>query len=422
MKPRIFLSHSTKTDEAAEFLLAVKDALDADYEVKLDRDGLKLGDDWRRTLYAWMDQAHGAVLLLTEAALKSNFVPIEASVLSWRHYRDPDFAFLPVFVDATDFDALKRRPVLRALALDVFQIARVDSDDVPAAITAIRQALGRFQDKFPHPNTPLERLQFFLRNELEQSRIDSFTLEQIGREVFLWPEPAPGNVAAVLSSFAQSLVEAKRDAACEALKRLSDELVVRVARVLEAVAPTWIEMDRAVPIAETVFSEPARRQLLLDTDERLIIDLYICRACCRPYPPLCRVIQITSPTRQDTVGDISDQIVAALLPRRPSFSAPDIGQIKRQLDQYDLRHLPVFLLFPTDFVPDADLIDELRKVFPTLTIFIPTRHVDGDLLAPLRKNATELAALPPEEEQSIVADFDALRGVFSATQPAIHEG
>lgn len=415
MKPRIFISHSTKTEEAEKFLLAVKAALDADYETYLDKDGLKLGDDWRRTIYGWMDQAHGAILLLTEAALKSNFVPIEASVLSWRHYREPNFAFLPVFVDATGFADLKRYRVFRALALDGFQITRVDSNNVSVTIDAIREALGRFQAQFPHPKTPLERLQFFLRRELEQSGTDSFALEQIGREVFLWPEPAPGNASAVLSSFARSLVEANRDVACKALKRLSEELVVQAGRVLEAVAPTWIEMEHAVPIAETVFSEPFKRQILLRTDERLIIDLYICRACCRPYPPVCRVIQVTSPSRQDTVGDISDQIVAALLPRRPSFSAPAIGQIKKQLDQYDLRHFPVFLLFPTDFIPDADLIDELRKEFPTLTIFVPTRHVDDDLLAPLRRNSTELVALAPEEEQNIVADFDILRGIFNGT-------
>jgi hypothetical protein len=46
MKPRIFISHSTKTNEAEKFLLAVQAALAPDYEVKLDKDGLKSEDDW----------------------------------------------------------------------------------------------------------------------------------------------------------------------------------------------------------------------------------------------------------------------------------------------------------------------------------------------------------------------------------------
>jgi hypothetical protein len=421
VKPRIFISHSTKTEEAEKFLLAVEAALADDYDVRLDMSGLKLGDDWRRTLYAWMDQAHGAVLLLTEAALKSSFVPIEASVLSWRHYRDPNFAFLPVFVDATGFAAVKRRPVFRALALDVLQITRVDSDDVAAAIGAIREALRRFQAQFPHPKTPFERLHFFLRRELERSRIDSFTLEQIGREVFLWTEPAPGDASAVLTVFAKSLLEAKRDVACQALWRLDRELVVQMRQVLCAVAPTWIEFESAAPIAETVFSAPPKPQILLETDQAFILNLYICRASCQPYSSRrCELIQILNLSMQDTAEDILRQIVVQLTakfaPPSPEFSPATVDRVRGQLESYERGGVPVFLLFQSGYVPDAEIIEHLKREFPTLTICVLTRGVDPSDLVPLRKNATELVPLDFDEEWRIVDQYCALYKRFTCDE------
>ena|ERR1044072_1274569 len=101
---KIFISHSTKTQEAEAFLQAVTKALEADFDVRLDKIGLQGGDDWRAKLYQWMDEVHGAVLLLTPEALTSEFVQLEASVLSWRRFRQPKFVLLPVLAGTTVAD------------------------------------------------------------------------------------------------------------------------------------------------------------------------------------------------------------------------------------------------------------------------------------------------------------------------------
>ena len=74
---KIFISHSTKTEEAQEFLDAVKNVLDQDFDLRLDQISLEGGDDWRAQIYRWMYEAHGAVLLLTKEALQSKFVQME---------------------------------------------------------------------------------------------------------------------------------------------------------------------------------------------------------------------------------------------------------------------------------------------------------------------------------------------------------
>ena len=78
---KIFISHSTKTAEARVFLDVLKQALTSHFKVLLDEEELEAGDDWREKIYEWIDDAHGAILLLTPEALKSKSVQIEASVL-----------------------------------------------------------------------------------------------------------------------------------------------------------------------------------------------------------------------------------------------------------------------------------------------------------------------------------------------------
>ena len=104
---KVFISHSAKTADVARHLDAIQERLNAlGWVVRLDQSGLDVGDGWRSKLFRWMDEVHAAVLLVSRSALESRFVPIELSVLSFRHMREQNFPLLPVLVDLADCEAL----------------------------------------------------------------------------------------------------------------------------------------------------------------------------------------------------------------------------------------------------------------------------------------------------------------------------
>ena len=65
-RPILFISHSAYGDPSAQRTLArLQQALKVDFEILLDRDRLKGGDDWRNYLHTWMGHCDGAILLLS---------------------------------------------------------------------------------------------------------------------------------------------------------------------------------------------------------------------------------------------------------------------------------------------------------------------------------------------------------------------
>ena len=99
VKPRVFISHSAREDaEALELLDALSAALEEEFAVRVDKDHLKLGDNWRNTLNTWIGGCDAAIVLLSSKALKSAFVAYEASILTFR----PNLTVIPVFLSGVE--------------------------------------------------------------------------------------------------------------------------------------------------------------------------------------------------------------------------------------------------------------------------------------------------------------------------------
>jgi len=97
---KVFISHSTSRDEYGRW---VREALcqglrDRGYEVLVDADGLRSGDEWRPRLYCWLRECRAAVVLLNRAALESDWVRREADILMWRRSFNGSLLVLPVLV------------------------------------------------------------------------------------------------------------------------------------------------------------------------------------------------------------------------------------------------------------------------------------------------------------------------------------
>ena len=90
MKPRVFISHSTKEEFSEQVLKAIKTVLEPDFHLLLDRDVLPPGEEWRHELHTWLGWCHAAVILFSPEALVSSWVLKEATILTWRRDLDKD--------------------------------------------------------------------------------------------------------------------------------------------------------------------------------------------------------------------------------------------------------------------------------------------------------------------------------------------
>src|ERR1043165_1633099 len=95
--PRIFISHSSQDDPV--LLRQLHDALEgAGYRVLMDKARLEPGAGWRNEIYLWIQRAHGAVILLSEAASRSDWVYFEITALAQRKWLEGDFRLVPVLI------------------------------------------------------------------------------------------------------------------------------------------------------------------------------------------------------------------------------------------------------------------------------------------------------------------------------------
>lgn len=102
-RPTVFLSHSTKGDPDA---VAMRHELESEltsrgWEVRVDENGLRGGEDWRNVLYHWIADCAAAIVLISDRALESQWVRREINLLLWRHALGSPLTIVPVMFSPT---------------------------------------------------------------------------------------------------------------------------------------------------------------------------------------------------------------------------------------------------------------------------------------------------------------------------------
>lgn len=407
-KPRIFISHSAKEPEAAAVLRRLVNDLEADFKVLVDQerlgadeDQLLAGQDWRAKLFYWMGQAHGAVLLLSESALASDWVRAEASVLAWRRLMEQakQFTLIPALlapVTRADLEQKKFSP----LRLTDLQLVR--SDDAARVSKQVRAGLAHLLKGRP-PETLIEKLERKISRHLRE--VDARDLEDaaraIGADPDEWSTTADPRVMLASEMLRRGLPSVVR-----VILEL-DVLLEHDARreLIKLVTPTWVDLRAASGIPEIAAREGARRMLWVNGGrpgvEEFTGNSFVQRACARSPDLAWSVLLIPNVSGEDAVGFYKHAIrtqVKSLAARNELASEDDIRSF---LARKERDKEPVFLLF-TPPAPDAEVLEELRREFPTPTFFLLTgdcavSDVDGaEFLRP------ELQA---GEEQSAYDEF-----------------
>jgi hypothetical protein len=405
---KIFISHSTKTEQGEEFLSAVEKELKKSFEVCLDRTGLQGGDDWRAKIYEWMDEAHGAVLLLTPEALKSKFVQIETSILIWRSFRQPDFVFLPVLIGDVKPKDLKK-DIYGELALSGVQA--VSLDDAAAVAKKVARALQTRLRDVDKPRTAFELLKYIIVKRLVEGGNTKTDLREVGISKLKWDKRQFNAKTNFFEKFAQDILEAETLTAFAAVEQLSERGMKNALELLDLVAPGWVAQEEAKPVAHVAMKEDSKRMIGLNGMGRWAVTAYISRACFKSLAHGLRVCVLTPPKTPNVLGEFKQQIIDYFTPRGPYAEEKDGLAVKEIIENLS-RKQPVFVVFPPDSLPDSKLLSGLRQEFTTITFFILTGDEPPAKLRSIQEQVELLKPLDRARESSTRVEYQQLSQSF----------
>ena len=392
MQPRIFLSHSSKDlalTKAMSAALKTPEGEHPGYEVLLDGECLRAGEEWPAQLNAMMAYAHAGLILLTRAAInRPEWVRNEAYILAWRRSLDPEFkVFYALLDDVTSSD-------LSASGFDPAHLRLIQ--EVPtkdcAGIARIAKALG---PKGVMPRTPFEELASRLTEFLKDISRDSLArmVEHLKAPPLLW---RPGEVTAYEQRIAAQVL-AGRLGDYKKLSDLINELKghalppasLRIA--LRWIAPFWLAPGASGRFAAVV------RELWQDSKGGTAVingkhvipytaEMFVFKA--RPFDFQCRVAEIESPANKADAPYYKRQICEWLRRKmEDDYEGKDDDAIVELL----AGEVP-FLFVPLPApVPDSDTLRQLRDWFPRVVFLLWT----GETVTEVDCDVPAVVLMPP---------------------------
>lgn len=384
--PRVFLSHSTKEDFPSQVRERLAEALrDAGYRVLLDKDGLQADDPWHSSLELWMGTCDAAIVLMSEAAIQSNFVAHEVSVLGFRErwQTNPQFVLIPVYLQPISPGDVSMGPLAPTLLDHVngIQIGQ-QAGTTPATerVLDIDQGIAKILktlDNAVELESPLEKKLDELADLLSPASFNELETAAENLQIHFdeaWI-PAGGDEHARLArKVACALVAAPFNEAFEALYTLRQRLrtpnvggaVAAVHQALDLVASAWVSAQSAGQIQNGLVS--AALAYSSDCRRPLTGEMYVVRACTQPLVRGNRwsVIAIDGVVGEDTEGELIRSI------RRGLANELNVGDddLDRKLARLARREsIQIFVTLPSTGL-DARILSRLRQTFPGVSFFL----------------------------------------------------
>lgn len=369
-KPRIFISHSSHEPEAETVRNALVKCLKPDFDVKIDKELLKGGDDFREEIFHWINRAHGAVILFSSSALSSSWVKTEASILAWRRALDKTaFKLVPVLlspVTRSDIEAKEFSP----MRLSTLQLVR--SDDPVKICQEVRASLQPLI-KPSLPDTPFEKLVRKVAALLEKIKPAELlnTAVAMNLDTSDWAKEEEYPML-----LAREMLERGLKKARIGIRQIDDFLGPDdTEKLIHLVAPVWVSIPAASAIPRIATEKDTKLRKLWvnggDEDPEFTAGHFVRRACCRP-PESCWPVLLVGPdSGEDEVGHYKRVIRELLKNRVVRHESASEVTIKKVLANREEDGEPVFVAFSPPG-PDPDVIAALRTEFPTLTFFILT--------------------------------------------------
>jgi len=413
---RLFISHRNGEDENVALVRAINAHFSQlGFDVFVDFERLQPGATWRNEIYTWLGVCHAAVVVLSPATLAEDsvWVPRECSILAWRKALDPKFPVIPVLLPGLGADELRADLRFRDLGFHELQSVIIHEDELSTctAVARIAQTLAR------DPTSPFEELAGQVAVQLESIGLDSV-------QQALLRAGAPG-VAAIQGleprrSAALALLDLPLARAQQALEYLASRAndPAAIDRVLDIIAPSWVDPVAAAWITHCAFSVRPRPAAVVNAATRFAAEMYVRRATCRPPKTMWRLVAVTAVLGEFAVEDAVREIERTLFEEFRSilqpdpFEANDEPRLVPLLDELSARGTPVVVVLRLPAVA-ADLMAELQARFPALLfLFLAGEALPEEAACPVGLLRRVEPALAPGREKSARNEYDAARAAL----------
>jgi hypothetical protein len=359
LKPHVFISHRAGNpfSGAALLLVTLTDKLaGAGFDVFADRTRLQPGHEWPQGLNEQMARADAAVLLLSREALESQWVQREVTVLFWRREHEEKFILVPVLIEGVELKDVSER------------LTSVNLQDLPAirAEGSPEQMANQIVEVLA-PQLALRQPSYYDRLVKLVADCLHGVPEHLLREIAEAPSfeiPAPEQKFVAQKFVARRLVRGSLEQLpklLQPLERYLDQATVQ--RLIELVAPTWVNPEAAAAVRRVTKRPPGQRLLCVNCKQEFTGKLYVSRAS-ETWPPWRSVAVEAS---GEDINSTLNQIRKAL---QGVFGADDLRvDLEKLLEMLEESGDPVFVLLPE---PLVEYSEEIRSAYPTVTLFLMT--------------------------------------------------
>ncbi|MEN9502258.1 MAG: hypothetical protein RI964_1543 [Pseudomonadota bacterium] len=365
-RPKVFISHSSKTPESTAFLEQVYAALSQhgdgqSFKVFLDRK-IHAGEEWHKEILKELCTCDAVVILLSKAALASHWVRQEAAFSAMRRYGDLALKLVVVTLDDVTAQEIQACPYLGG-------VARLHDLQFAPKHKTPKDIIDELADVTIRPYYPLG--DFLLRMCLTLGCIHSNILEYaIGvldsnRVATLPWHTSPAHTLALS-------VVAEPGRELESLRNLLPAIRDTPNRrdianiLLEKVKLLWVKPEAADNLA-LVQRQEKRVPLIINgfNPQDFTAESYADRAWGKGNHKLVPVGACRSLGEIENI--LREAIVGKTVPKQ--FADDRLKTIKQ----------PILLVFPPPeseasepLLPDEDLLETLISKYPTAAILIPT--------------------------------------------------
>jgi TIR domain len=372
LKPRLFISHTSKSDAAIERLDDLRTALEArEFDVIVDREQLGPGDEWRREIYTWLGLCDMAVVMIAPRALDpaNPWVSREATILMWRRALDPDFRVVPVLVDGVTLADLECGP-FRDLLLPEIQGEVVAAGADPAWISALADKLAERAGKCRE--APVDALAQPIALQLKNLP-DSLLREAASlAAVDLGPWQPQENLPLRL---AVQMLDLGLEGSSAALDHLAAAGMATdsLERVLDLVAPSWVDLCAAHCLAATAARQVEKPALWLNAKSDWAARMFIRRASGRPPRTDWPSVPLAAVVDDDGAEGLAAQLRKALSEKLrlvpDALAGDDDEQLDDLLESHQRDGRPIFVV-ARHSAGLAMNLDRLKALFPALTFLV----------------------------------------------------
>jgi hypothetical protein len=364
---RVFISHSAKDQHANEVLERLSAELRQYFDVRVDREDLRLGVNWRAEINTWLGYCEAAIVLLSEDAVESPYVAYEVSILGHRKAIQFQFPLIPVFLGAVDYARVEQSRLSPSRIQDVQAVVRLSS--VEAIVANVISRLRQGQAEM----TPVDK-QVDVLAEL----LDDLSARQVQKAVSMltvdlgsWSNKSDERRNLAVKMLSAGIQEARK--VLREIRVAWDNKPQRLTAALDLVACSWVDLPTAKRI-HSIAQNRAIRRIALQTREQPIAGMYVMRAGAGsagrspidPWP----VAEVQGVLSESATDDLRRMVRVHLM----NATNATEDELDQALQTYEEDAWPVFVLLNSEIVKlvTYETLTALHDAFPTVTFVLPT--------------------------------------------------